>query len=159
LGIRIESQQVESLVKALRLEKPGTSIVFTNGCFDILHVGHIRYLQEAKSLGEILFVGLNSDSSVRRLKGETRPVQNEDDRAEILAALSCVDYVSLFSEETPLGLIHQVRPDVLVKGGDWKPEQIVGSEFVLSYGGSVRSLSFVAGRSTSAIIEKVESSR
>lgn len=129
-------------------------IVFTNGCFDLLHVGHIRYLQEAKRLGDLLVVGINTDESVRKLKGPTRPVQNENDRAEILAALAAVDYVVHFSEETPLELIKQVKPDILVKGGDWKPDQIVGSDFVLSRGGQVKSLQFVEGRSTTAIIEK-----
>ncbi len=129
-------------------------IVFTNGCFDLLHVGHVRYLQEAKSCGELLVVGVNSDDSVKRLKGPTRPIQNENDRAEILSALACVDYVVLFSEDTPAQLIEQVRPNVLVKGGDWKPEQIVGSSFVMSYGGEVKSLQFVEGRSTTIIIEK-----
>lgn len=128
-------------------------VVFTNGCFDLLHAGHVAYLQEAKQQGDILVLGLNSDSSVRELKGPTRPIQKEDDRAFILAGLSCIDYVCLFSEETPLNLIQSVKPDVLVKGGDWKPEQIVGSEFVLAAGGEVKSLAFVEGRSTTNIVE------
>lgn len=130
-------------------------IVFTNGCFDLLHVGHVRYLKEAKSLGTQLVVGLNADSSVRKLKGPSRPVQAEQDRAEILAALGCVDWVILFSEETPERLIEQVQPDVLVKGGDWAIEKILGSKFVLSRGGAVRSLAFHPGRSTSSLIEKI----
>ncbi len=129
-------------------------IVFTNGCFDLLHVGHIRYLQEAKAQGDILIVGVNTDASVQKLKGPTRPIQNENDRAEILTALESVDHAILFSDETPIKLIQQIRPDFLVKGGDWKIEQIVGSEFVLSYGGQVKSLQFIAGRSTTSIIEK-----
>jgi D-beta-D-heptose 7-phosphate kinase/D-beta-D-heptose 1-phosphate adenosyltransferase len=129
-------------------------IIFTNGCFDLLHVGHVRYLQEARAQGDLLVVGVNSDASVKRLKGPTRPIQVENDRAEILAALRAVDYVVIFEEDTPAQLIEQVRPNVLVKGGDWKPEQIVGSSFVLSYGGEVKSLQFVEGRSTTKIIEK-----
>lgn len=131
------------------------TVVFTNGCFDLLHVGHIRYLQEAKSLGDVLVLGLNSDLSVKKLKGETRPVQCQEDRAEILSALSCVDYVCIFEEETPRTLIEDIEPNVLVKGGDWPVEKIVGSDFVLANGGQVKSLHFVQGRSTSSIIEQV----
>jgi rfaE bifunctional protein nucleotidyltransferase chain/domain len=137
--------------------KSGKKIVFTNGCFDLLHVGHIRYLQEARQQGDLLVVGVNADASVRKLKGPTRPVQNENDRAEILAALSSVDFTVLFSEDTPLELIKQVLPDVLVKGGDWKPDQIVGSDVVLKLGGQVKSLQFVDGKSTTKIIEKANS--
>ena len=129
-------------------------IVFTNGCFDLLHIGHVRYLEQAKQLGDILIVGINTDASVQKLKGPTRPIQNENDRAEILAALKSVDHTVLFGEETPLNLIKQVRPHILVKGGDWKIEQIVGSDFVLSNGGQVMSLQFIDGRSTTKIIEK-----
>ena len=129
-------------------------IVFTNGCFDLLHIGHVRYLQQARALGDLLVVGLNTDASTRRLKGPTRPIQNEKDRAEILAALACVDFTVLFDEDTPENLIREVRPRVLVKGGDWKPSQIVGSEFVQSIGGEVRSLQFIDGRSTTSLIEK-----
>ncbi len=129
-------------------------IVFTNGCFDLLHVGHIRYLQEARNLGAFLFVGINSDASVRRLKGKDRPLQTEMDRAEILAALGCVDAVAIFSEDTPENIIEAVRPNILVKGGDWKPEQIIGSDFVKSIGGEVRSLQFINGKSSTSLIEK-----
>lgn len=129
-------------------------IVFTNGCFDLLHIGHVKYLEQARTLGDLLIVGINTDASVRVLKGPTRPIQNENDRAEILAALKSVDHTVLFADETPLELIKKIKPDVLVKGGDWKPEQIVGSEFVMSYGGQVKSLQFVYGRSTTSIIEK-----
>lgn len=131
-------------------------IVFTNGCFDLLHIGHIRYLQEAKKHGDILVVGINSDSSVKQLKGIQRPIQIESDRAEILAALECVDYTVIFSEENPLELIKELKPQVLVKGGDWKTENIVGSSFVLAAGGKVLSLNFVDGRSTTKIITKIE---
>lgn len=132
----------------------GEPIVFTNGCFDILHVGHIRYLQQAKSLGKYLVVGVNSDTSVRRLKGPTRPLQNEKDRAEILAALAAVDYVVIFAQDTPEELIQLIRPNFLVKGGDWKPDSIAGGPFVMSYGGQVKSLQFVDEKSTTKIIEK-----
>jgi D-beta-D-heptose 7-phosphate kinase/D-beta-D-heptose 1-phosphate adenosyltransferase len=144
------------LLAELRSLRKNNKIVFTNGCFDLLHVGHIRYLAEAKSLGDILIVGMNTDASVRRLKGEERPLQQEEDRAEILAALGAVDFVCLFDEETPKELIEAVHPNVLVKGGDWRPDQIVGSDFVLSNGGIVKSLSFVDGRSTSALVEKIK---
>lgn len=130
-------------------------VVFTNGCFDILHVGHARYLREAKALGEILVVGLNSDSSVRGLKGPDRPIQDENDRAELLCHLASVDYVILFSDETPLRLVENIVPDILVKGGDWAPESIVGSSFVLAKGGQVQALPFHPGRSTSQLIERI----
>ena len=129
-------------------------IVFTNGCFDLLHVGHVRYLAEAKSLGDVLIVAVNTDRSVQVLKGPTRPIQNENDRCEILAALESVNHTILFDEETPLKLIERIKPDLLVKGGDWKISQIVGSDFVLKCGGDVRSLQFIHGRSTTTLIEK-----
>ena len=129
-------------------------IVFTNGCFDLLHVGHVRYLEQAKQLGDLLFVGLNSDESVKRLKGPLRPIQNQDDRAEILAALRCVDFVSVFDEDTPYQLIKKVRPQILVKGGDWKIEAIVGHDLVTSWGGQVYSLTFIDGKSTTSLISK-----
>ena len=134
--------------------KLGQKIVFTNGCFDLLHVGHIRYLQEARKLGHVLFVGINSDASVKRLKGPERPIQNENDRAEILTSLHCVTHTVLFIEDTPLELIKLIQPDVLVKGGDWPVDKIVGHEVVLKRGGLVKSLNFVEGRSTTAIIAK-----
>lgn len=130
-------------------------IVFTNGCFDLLHYGHIEYLAKAKDLGDILIIGLNSDSSVKRLKGNTRPLQEENSRAMILASLSCVDAVVLFDEDTPYNLISMVRPHVLVKGSDYQPEQIVGFEIVRSYNGEVKTIDFVPGFSTSAIEEKI----
>ncbi len=128
-------------------------IVFTNGCFDILHVGHVAYLEEAKKLGDLLFVGLNSDASVRRLKGEHRPINNELDRRFVLSSLRSVDCVEIFNEDTPLELIKMVNPAVLVKGGDWSVQQIVGHEHVMSYGGKVLSLTFVDGYSTSKLIQ------
>lgn len=151
MGKVVSISKISEELSPLRKQK---KIVFTNGCFDLLHVGHVRYLQEAKAQGQVLVVGVNSDESVKRLKGPTRPIQNENDRAEILAALAAVDYTVIFTEDTPAKLIEAVRPDVLVKGGDWKPESIVGGPFVLSYGGEVKSLQFVEGRSTTKIIEK-----
>lgn len=146
-----------SIAKELSpLKQQHKKIVFTNGCFDLLHVGHVRYLQEARSLGDLLVVGVNSDASVKRLKGPTRPVQNENDRAEILAALGCVDYTVIFTEDTPENLIKEVVPGILVKGGDWKIEQIVGADFVLANGGKVLSLQFVDGKSTTKIIERAQ---
>lgn len=134
-----------------RLKRDGKRIVFTNGCFDILHVGHVKYLQEAKSYGDVLIVGLNSDSSVRELKGPSRPVNPEEDRAYILAALEAVDYVVMFSDETPYELIKSVAPDILVKGGDYEGKKVVGSEFA----GELRLVRFVDGKSTTATIEKI----
>lgn len=133
----------------------GKKIVFTNGCFDILHAGHVQYLEEARGMGDILVVGLNSDSSVTRLKGSERPVNNERDRYLVLQALRAVDYVIIFQEDTPYELIREIQPDVLVKGGDWAPEEIVGSDIVLSKGGVVSSLRFVEGLSTTGVIEKL----
>lgn len=131
-------------------------IVFTNGCFDILHRGHVAYLNEAKSLGDLLIVGLNSDASVKRLKGPERPINNELDRKFVLENLKAVDFVQIFEEDTPLNLIKQVLPDILVKGGDWKPEQIVGSSEVISNGGQVFSLNFINGFSTTSTISKIQ---
>lgn len=136
--------------------KTSHKVVFTNGCFDLLHVGHVRYLQDAKNLGDILVVAVNSDASVKRLKGETRPLQTESDRAEILAHLSAVDYVTIFEDDTPLSVIESLSPNILVKGGDWSVDQIVGSEHVLSQGGDVQSLPFHDGRSTTSIVEKMK---
>lgn len=139
------------------LEKnKNANVVFTNGCFDILHSGHVHYLNEAKSLGDILFVGLNSDASVKRLKGEDRPVNDEKERQYVLSNLKAVDFVEIFSEDTPYDLIKEVNPNILVKGGDWKPENIVGSDIVLKNGGKVISLKFIEGRSTTGIIKKIQ---
>jgi len=134
-----------------RLKKEGKKVVFTNGCFDILHVGHVKYLQEAKSYGDVLIVGLNSDSSVRELKGPKRPVNTEADRAYILAALESVDYVVVFSEETPHDLIKNIAPDILVKGGDYEGKNVVGAEFAKE----LRLVQFVDGKSTTATIERI----
>lgn len=148
-------KKTKTLVKALSaLKGKGKRIVFTNGCFDILHVGHIDYLSKARRLGDILIVGLNSDSSVKKIKGKNRPINKESDRARVLSALYFVDYITLFNETTPENLIKKVRPDILVKGGDWKVEDIVGGAFVRSYGGKIKSIPFVKGYSTTSIIEK-----
>jgi rfaE bifunctional protein nucleotidyltransferase chain/domain len=140
-----------------RWRAAGERIVFTNGCFDILHYGHLHYLAEARDLGERLVIGLNSGDSVRRLKGPARPINDEATRAHLLAALEVVDAVVFFDEDTPLELIKTAMPDVLVKGGDWKPEQIVGSDIVLANGGQVHSLPFVDGYSTTNIEQKIRS--
>ena len=131
-------------------------IVFTNGVFDILHRGHVEYLEEAAALGDRLVVGLNSDTSVQRLgKGPDRPLNDQYSRALILAALRCVDAIVIFEQDTPLELVAAIRPDVLVKGGDWKPEQIMGSDVLKAYGGEVRSLKLVDGFSTTALVERI----
>lgn len=148
--MHIKSKE-EIYTLAKRLKKEGKKVVFTNGCFDILHVGHVKYLQEAKSYGDVLIVGLNSDSSVRELKGPTRPVNLEEDRAYILAALESVDYVVLFSEETPHELIKNIEPDILVKGGDYEGKSVVGAEFAKE----LRLVQFVDGKSTTATITRI----
>jgi len=137
-------------------QEAGECIVFTNGCFDLLHIGHTRYLEEAKRLGDRLVVGLNSDDSVRQLaKGADRPIVTADQRAEVLAALACVDYVTIFDEPDPLALIQALRPNILVKGGDWSTDRIVGKEFVEAQGGSVRNIPLVPDISTTAIIQRI----
>lgn len=143
-------------VRALcaRLRSEGKRIVFTNGCFDLLHAGHAQYLRRAAALGDVLLVGLNSDASVRRLKGEGRPVQRASDRAYLLASLSSVSYVTIFSEDTPARLIGEVIPHVLVKGGDWKGKKIVGSDVVRAHGGAVKTIRFLPGRSTTSILAR-----
>jgi rfaE bifunctional protein nucleotidyltransferase chain/domain len=134
----------------------GRKIVFTNGCFDILHHGHLDLVARAADFGNILILGLNTDASVQRLKGSDRPVTNEQDRAFQTASLLCVDAVTLFDEDTPEALIHTLRPDVLVKGGDYTLDTIVGADFVQSYGGSVEIIPFVQGYSTTSIIERIK---
>lgn len=154
---RIESKIVSlpQLMERLRHRK-GEFVVFTNGCFDILHRGHATYLAQARDLGDLLVVGLNSDDSVRRLKGASRPVVDQASRAYLLAALECVDYVVLFDEDTPYHLISTLLPDILVKGGDYRKEDIVGHDVVEAHGGRVRTLQFVDGFSTTSIIHKIE---
>jgi len=138
-----------------KLREEGKIIVFTNGCFDILHPGHIRYLREAKALGDILIVGLNSDSSVKSIKGDNRPIIPEDERAEMLAALEDIDYIVIFSEDTPLNLLSTLEPDILAKGGDYNIDQVVGRELVEAYGGKVIVLGEVKKYSTSDIIDRI----
>ncbi|GAB1370654.1 D-glycero-beta-D-manno-heptose 1-phosphate adenylyltransferase [Candidatus Kapaibacterium sp.] len=139
------------------LRRSGKKIIFTNGCFDILHVGHTRYLAESKRLGDILIVGLNSDSSVKRLKGDSRPVNSEPDRAEVLSALESVDFVSIFDEDTPYELIKCLIPDVITKGGDYNPDDVVGADIVRANGGEVIIINFVEGKSTTSVINKMKS--
>lgn len=151
MGTVYPSSELLKLLDSIRGKK---KIVFTNGCFDLLHIGHVRYLKEARSLGEFLVVGINSDSSVKQLKGPSRPIQTELDRAEILASLASVDATIIFNESTPELLIQSIKPDILVKGGDWTVDQIVGGAFVQSYGGKVLSLQFIEGKSTTRLVEK-----
>lgn len=137
------------------LKESGKTIVSTNGCFDILHVGHIRILQQSKALGDILVVGINSDASVRKLKGETRPINNEEDRGEVLAALGCVDYVSVFSEDTPVEFLKVIQPNIHVKGSDYKPEDLEETPIVRSFGGRVEILPLVPNKSTTSVVAKI----
>ena len=138
------------------LKKQGKQIVFTNGCFDILHVGHMTYLEEAKEFGDYLFVGVNSDESVKRLKGPTRPINSEVDRAELLAGLKAVDYTVIFTEDTPVELIGELKPSIHVKGGDYKKEDLPETKVVESYGGRVEIVSLVEGKSTSNVVKKIQ---
>ncbi len=150
---------IEELARVLRpVREAGREIVFTNGCFDILHAGHVRYLQKAREQGEVLVVGLNDDDSVRRLKGSERPLNGQDDRAEMLASLACVDYVVLFSEDTPLELVKAVAPDVLVKGEDYREKLVVGSDVVEASGGRVVLVPLLTGRSTTNLVERIRQS-
>jgi rfaE bifunctional protein nucleotidyltransferase chain/domain len=144
----VDRSTIREIISAVK--SSGKKVVFTNGCFDLIHAGHVRYLAEAKGLGDVLVIGLNSDASVSSIK-PGRPLTPEDQRAEVLAALESVDYVVLFSEDTPYNLIKDVRPDVLVKGADWKEEDIIGNDIVKD----VRTIQFVEGISTSGIIEKI----
>ncbi len=143
-------------LEAFLIANADKKIVFTNGCFDILHKGHVTYLTEAKKLGDLLVIGLNSDASVKRLKGPERPINNEVDRQYVMSQLKAVDFVEIFHEDTPLNLILKIKPSVLVKGGDWKIDQIVGAKEVITNGGEVYSLNFVDGYSTTGIIHKIQ---
>lgn len=149
----LSRRELESVLASQRAS--GKTIVFTNGCFDLLHAGHVKYLQQARSLGDLLVLGLNSDASIRRLKGEKRPLLDEAERAQILAALDCIDYLTIFDEDTPLELLQVLRPQVLVKGGDYQAIEVVGKDLVESYGGRLELIQFVDGKSTTNIIEKV----
>lgn len=145
---------VNRLLKVIEKKYKNKKIVFTNGCFDILHIGHIRYLQQSSELGDIMVVAVNSDDSVRRLKGDQRPINKVEERAELLCALDCVDYVVIFDEDTPYKIIEKIQPDVLVKGGDYKPEDIVGRDIVEKKNGLVKVLPYIPGKSTSNLIKR-----
>lgn len=138
-----------------QLKEAGRTIVFTNGCFDILHIGHARYLYAARELGDYLIVAVNSDISIKSIKGPDRPIINENERAEMLAALGCVDMVVMFDEDTPYEILKKLVPDILVKGGDWKEEDIVGADIVKNAGGKVKRIPFVEGSSTTDIIDRI----
>ena len=146
-------EELSKIIKDLRVN--GKKIVFTNGCFDLLHLGHIRYLEEAKTLGDVLVVGVNSDVSVRKLKGPKRPILPVEERTEILSGLGCVDYITVFDELDPLELITSLQPNVLVKGGDWTKEQTIGREAVERLGGEVVIIPFVRASSTSNLIDTI----
>jgi rfaE bifunctional protein nucleotidyltransferase chain/domain len=154
--MRSKILKLSDLVKVLEsLREAGKRIVFTNGCFDILHAGHVRYLAAARSKGDALVLGLNSDVSVKSIKPENRPIVSQDQRAEVLASLACVDYITIFDEPDPLALIQTIKPDVLIKGADWKETEIIGSDVVKSYGGKVIRIEVVPGISTSRIIQRI----
>jgi rfaE bifunctional protein nucleotidyltransferase chain/domain len=154
--MRSKILRLSDLVKILEsLREAGKRIVFTNGCFDILHAGHVRYLAAARSKGDVLVLGLNSDVSVKSIKPENRPIVSQDQRAEVLAGLACVDYITIFDEPDPLVLIQTIKPDVLIKGADWKETEIIGSDVVKSFGGKVIRIEVVPGISTSRIIQKI----
>lgn len=149
---------IEELSRLLEGSRSGGSkIVFTNGVFDILHAGHLDYLKRSKKLGDILIVGVNSDESTKTIKGDDRPINNEEDRTTLLAGLECVDYVTLFSEITPINLIRLLRPDLLVKGADYSADEVVGKDVVESFGGEVKLIPFKEGFSTSRLIDKIRS--
>jgi rfaE bifunctional protein nucleotidyltransferase chain/domain len=141
-----------------QLKDEGKKLVFSNGCFDIIHRGHITYLNKAKGLGDYLVIGLNSDSSVKKIKGESRPLNNESDRALVLENLKPVDGVIIFEEDTPMNLINAIRPDFLVKGGDWKEDEIAGADVVKSYGGKVVIIKYIDNYSTTSVINKMKNS-
>jgi D-beta-D-heptose 7-phosphate kinase/D-beta-D-heptose 1-phosphate adenosyltransferase len=141
-----------------RMRREGKQVVFTNGCFDLLHPGHIRYLAAARALGDALIVGINSDRSVREIKGKGRPILDERERAEVLSGLESINYVTVFDEDTPRELVRLLQPDILVKGGDWPIDQIIGREEVEAAGGRVYSLPYIEGSSTTEIIQRIVSS-
>lgn len=149
----IKQNELDDLLKKLKQE--GKTVVTTNGCFDILHVGHVRYLEKAKSFGDILIVALNSDKSVKSIKGESRPINNELDRAEVLSGLKSVDYVVLFDEDSPIDLLLQIKPDVHTKGADYTIESLPEAKGIMEAGGRIEFISFVEGKSTTSIIEKM----
>ncbi len=152
----VKQKDLAKLITDIR--KQGKTIVTTNGCFDILHVGHVRYLEKTKSFADVSIVALNSDKSVRRIKGEGRPINNENDRAEVLSALRSVDYVVLFDEDSPLNLLLQIKPDVHTKGGDYTVETLPEAKGIMENGGRIEFITFVDGKSTTSIIEKMKKS-
>jgi len=154
MGKVIDRKNLKEIIFAEKQQNK--KIVSTNGCFDILHVGHVRYLQESKKQGDILVVYLNSDASVKRLKGESRPLNSESDRAEVLAALACVDYVVIFEEDTPCNLIEITKPDVHTKGGDYNPDNLPETQVIRKNGGELVFINFTEGKSTTATIEKMK---
>lgn len=149
-------RQLAERLALLRQHRPKPVVVFTNGCFDLVHQGHVDYLSRARDLGDLLIVGLNSDASVRRLKGDSRPVSNETSRARVLASFAFVDYVVVFEDDTPLKLIESIVPDILVKGGDYNRENVVGADFVEQHGGRLELLSLVPGESTTRLVERIK---
>jgi rfaE bifunctional protein nucleotidyltransferase chain/domain len=154
--MRSKILKLKDLILTLKnLRESGKQIVFTNGCFDILHVGHVRYLAAARAKGDVLVLGLNSDASVKSIKSDDRPVVSQDQRAEVLAGLACVDYITVFDEPDPLALIRAIKPDILVKGADWEEKNIIGSDVVKSYGGEVVRIKMVPDISTSSIIRRI----
>ena len=154
MGKLIKEAELNSLIKELRNENK--KIVFTNGCFDILHVGHVKYLQKSAEFGDILIIGLNSDSSVKKLKGESRPINNELDRAYVLCALEAVDYVVIFEENSPVNLLNKIKPDIYAKGADYTLETLPEAPIVLKNGGRVEFIEFVDGKSTTNIINSIK---
>ena len=156
MGKLVKRKDLPALLKELRAD--GKTIVTTNGCFDILHVGHVRYLQKTKTFADVLIVALNSDVSVKKIKGPDRPINNENDRAEILCALSCVDYVVLFDESSPEKLLVEIKPDVHTKGADYTVETLPEAKAIMANGGRIEFISFVEGKSTTAVIEKMRNS-
>jgi len=154
---RHSRKELSKIIKKAHQE--GKKVVFTNGCFDILHIGHVRLLQTARGLGDLLVAGVNSDGSVRRLKGPSRPIVKEDERAEVIAALEAVDFVVIFEEDTPVELIGELKPDIHVKGGDYQIDSIPEASVIKSYGGVLYSFRLVEGHSTTGIIRKIEESR
>ncbi len=152
----VSAETLSAILRKRKADEPKTVTVFTNGCFDLLHQGHVDYLSRSRDLGDLLVVGLNSDRSVQALKGPSRPIAPQESRAAVLAALACVDFVVLFDEETPLRLIETLTPDILVKGGDYSRDTVVGADWVESHGGRVALLSLVPGLSTTRFVEKMQ---
>lgn len=155
-AIRLKIVALDELKSVLDARRPTSKVVFTNGCFDLIHRGHVDYLSKARDLGDMLIVGLNSDASVRRLKGEHRPVSNQQSRAMVMAAFAFVDYVVIFDDDTPARLIEAIKPDILVKGGDYNRSNIVGADFVESHGGKVTTIPLVEGESTTNLINRMK---